>query len=70
MSRIVRAAGNRAIHLPTGVYPARRARGVVEFIDFDGANILHHASRELSQTIDATRYAAPPIVGRMVGQGH
>ncbi|MEI8326872.1 MAG: 3-hydroxyacyl-CoA dehydrogenase family protein, partial [Betaproteobacteria bacterium] len=32
--------------------------------------ILHHASRELSQSIDAQRYAAPAIVGQMVAQGH
>ena len=44
--------------------------GVVEFIDFGGADILHHASRELSQSIDAQRYAAPAIVGQMVAQGH
>jgi 3-hydroxybutyryl-CoA dehydrogenase len=45
------------------------AIGVVEFIDFGGVDILHHASREMSQSIDAQRYAAPPIVGRMVEQG-
>jgi 3-hydroxybutyryl-CoA dehydrogenase len=45
------------------------AIGVVEFIDFGGVDILHHASRELSQTLSAERYAAPAIVGRMVEQG-
>lgn len=45
------------------------ALGVVEFIDFGGADILHHASREMQATVDANRYAAPPIVGRMVEQG-
>ena len=29
------------------------ALGVVEFIDFGGADILHHASREMSASIDA-----------------
>jgi 3-hydroxybutyryl-CoA dehydrogenase len=45
------------------------AIGVVEFIDFGGVDILHHASREMAQTVDAARYAAPPIVGRMFEQG-
>ena len=42
------------------------ALGVVEFIDFGGADILHHASREMSASIDAARYAAPPVIARMV----
>jgi 3-hydroxybutyryl-CoA dehydrogenase len=46
------------------------AIGVVEFIDFGGADILHHASREMAQTIDPARYAEPAIVARMVEQGH
>jgi 3-hydroxybutyryl-CoA dehydrogenase len=46
------------------------ALGVVEFIDFGGSDILHHASREMSASIDPHRYAAPAIVGRMVEQGH
>ena len=46
------------------------AIGVVEFIDFGGVDILHHASREMSRSVDAARYAAPPIVGRLVEQGH
>jgi 3-hydroxybutyryl-CoA dehydrogenase len=45
------------------------ALGVVEFIDFGGADILHHASREMSASIDPARYAAPAIVGRLVGEG-
>ena len=45
------------------------ALGVVEFIDFGGADILHHASREMSASIDAARYRAPPIVDRMVAAG-
>ena len=43
--------------------------GVVEFIDFGGADILYHASREMSASIDAQRYAAPAIVGEMMAQG-
>jgi 3-hydroxybutyryl-CoA dehydrogenase len=45
------------------------AIGVVEFIDFGGADILHHASREMAGSIDAARYAAPPVIGRMVDDG-
>lgn len=46
------------------------ALGVVEFIDFGGVDILHHASREMSGSIDAARYAAPPVIGRLVAEGH
>jgi 3-hydroxybutyryl-CoA dehydrogenase len=46
------------------------AIGVVEFIDFGGVDILHHASREMATSIDAQRYRAPAIVGRLVEQGH
>ena len=46
------------------------AIGVVEFIDFGGSDILHHASREMSASIDPNRYAAPAIVSRMVEAGH
>jgi 3-hydroxybutyryl-CoA dehydrogenase len=46
------------------------AIGVVEFIDFGGVDILHHASREMGESIDAARYAAPPIVGRLMAEGH
>jgi 3-hydroxybutyryl-CoA dehydrogenase len=45
------------------------AIGVVEFIDFGGADILHHASREMSASIDHHRYAAPANLGRMMDEG-
>ncbi len=45
------------------------ALGVVEFIDFGGSDILHHASREMAASIDAARYATPAIVTQMVAQG-
>ena len=45
------------------------AIGVVEFIDFGGCDILHHASREMSASIDRDRYTAPVIVDRMVEAG-
>ena len=42
------------------------ALGVVEFIDYGGCDILYHASRELSHSVDAARYAAPQILGDMM----
>ncbi|MDP9898924.1 3-hydroxybutyryl-CoA dehydrogenase [Variovorax ginsengisoli] len=45
------------------------ALGVVEFIDFGGCDILHHASREMSASLSPERYAAPAIVERMVSEG-
>jgi 3-hydroxybutyryl-CoA dehydrogenase len=45
------------------------ALGVVEFIDFGGCDILHHASREMSASLDKGRYAAPAIVDRMMAEG-
>ena len=45
------------------------ALGVVEFIDFGGCDILHHASREMSASVSAPRYSAPAIVDQMVAQG-
>lgn len=45
------------------------ALGVVEFIDFGGCDILHHASREMSASISRERYTAPAIVDRMVAEG-
>jgi 3-hydroxybutyryl-CoA dehydrogenase len=45
------------------------ALGVVEFIDFGGCDILHHASREMAGSISAARYTAPAIVDDMVAQG-
>ncbi len=45
------------------------ALGVVEFIDFGGVDILHHASREMSASIDAARYKAPANVDRLMAAG-
>lgn len=45
------------------------AIGVVEFIDFGGNDILYHASRHLAASLGAERYAAPPIVDRMMAEG-
>jgi len=46
------------------------ALGVVEFIDWGGADILHHASREMAASVDAARYAAHAIVDRLMAEGH
>lgn len=45
------------------------AIGVVEFIDFGGVDILHHASREMAGSIDPARYEEPAVVARMMEQG-
>lgn len=45
------------------------AIGVVEFIDYGGADILWHASRHLSGTVSAERYAAPRILADMMEKG-
>ncbi len=45
------------------------AIGVVEFIDFGGCDILHHASREMSASLSKERYTAPAIVDRMIEEG-
>ena len=45
------------------------ALGVVEFIDFGGCDILHHASREMSASVSPQRYAAPTIIDDMMAQG-
>jgi 3-hydroxybutyryl-CoA dehydrogenase len=45
------------------------AIGVVEFIDFGGVDILHHASREMAGSIDAARYQEPAVVARMMDEG-
>lgn len=45
------------------------ALGVVEFIDFGGADILYHASREMSGSVSAERYRAPEVLNRMMAAG-
>ena len=44
------------------------AIGVVEFIDFGGADILHHASREMGESISAERYKAPQVIQTMMDE--
>lgn len=42
--------------------------GLLEFIDWGGGDILHHASAFLSDKIDAGRFAAPAIIGDNMAQ--
>src|SRR4051812_44707596 len=43
--------------------------GLLEFIDWGGGDILHHASRYLAESLDDPRYAAPPIIARNMEAG-
>lgn len=45
------------------------ALGLIEFIDFGGNDILHYASDYLARELDDPRYAAPPIVDRLMAEG-
>jgi 3-hydroxybutyryl-CoA dehydrogenase len=42
--------------------------GLLEFIDWGGGDILHHASGFLSEKIDASRFASPAIIGENMMQ--
>jgi 3-hydroxybutyryl-CoA dehydrogenase len=44
--------------------------GLIEFIDWGGGDILHHASRYLTETLGDARYAAPPVIGENLAKGH
>lgn len=43
--------------------------GLLEFIDWGGGDILHHASRYLVEALGDTRYAAPDIIARNMQEG-
>ncbi|NGM19795.1 3-hydroxybutyryl-CoA dehydrogenase [Roseomonas stagni] len=43
--------------------------GMLEFIDWGGVDILHHASRYLESSLGDARYRAPAIVGRHMAEG-
>jgi 3-hydroxybutyryl-CoA dehydrogenase len=43
--------------------------GMLEFIDWGGVDILHHASRYLESALGDARYRAPGIVGRHMAEG-
>lgn len=42
--------------------------GLLEFIDWGGGDILHHASAFLSEHVDAHRFTAPPVIGRNMAE--
>jgi len=46
------------------------AIGVIEFIDYGGADILYYASDYLARTVSAERYTAPQNVQRLMHEGH
>lgn len=43
--------------------------GLLEFIDWGGVDILHHASRYLTGATGEDRFAAPEVIGRMMDDG-
>ncbi len=43
--------------------------GMLEFIDWGGVDILHHASRYLESSLGDARYRAPAIVGQHMEEG-
>ncbi|MDE2198031.1 MAG: 3-hydroxybutyryl-CoA dehydrogenase [Rhodospirillales bacterium] len=43
--------------------------GLLEFIDWGGGDILHHASRYLTEALGDARYAAPPIIAENMASG-
>lgn len=52
-----------------GFGPRFAVLGLVEFIDWGGVDILHHASRYLTETTGQDRFRAPDIVGEKMAQG-
>ncbi|MEM9059440.1 MAG: 3-hydroxybutyryl-CoA dehydrogenase [Pseudomonadota bacterium] len=43
--------------------------GVLEFIDWGGGDILHHASRYMADATGEDRFEAPEIIGRNMAEG-
>ncbi|MBD9527696.1 3-hydroxybutyryl-CoA dehydrogenase [Paracoccus sp. PAR01] len=43
--------------------------GLLEFIDWGGGDILHHASRYLADATQDSRYAAPEVISRNMAEG-
>lgn len=43
--------------------------GLLEFVDWGGCDILHHASAFLSEHVDAHRFAEAPIIARNMAEG-
>jgi 3-hydroxybutyryl-CoA dehydrogenase len=52
-----------------GFGPRFAVLGLIEFIDWGGGDILHHASRYLTETLGSDRYAAPPIIAENMAAG-
>lgn len=53
----------------TGFGPRYTVFGPLEFIDWGGGDILYHASRYLSETIDKSRFKSPDIVAENMASG-
>ncbi|WP_417515546.1 3-hydroxybutyryl-CoA dehydrogenase [Minwuia sp.] len=58
---------DRAIRTGFGVRFA--VLGLVEFIDWGGVDILYHASRYMTAATGQDRFAAPPVIDRMMADG-
>lgn len=58
---------DKAIRLGFGIRYA--ILGVIEFIDFGGNDILHHATNYLSANLDEERFKAPASVGENMKSG-
>lgn len=58
---------DRAIR--TGFGPRFSVLGLIEFIDWGGVDILHHASRYMTEATGEDRFAAPEIIGRLMAEG-
>ena len=43
--------------------------GMLEFIDWGGGDILHHASRYMADATGEERFEAPEIIGRNMAEG-
>ncbi len=43
--------------------------GMLEFIDWGGGDILHHASRYMTDATGEDRFEAPDIIGRNMEEG-
>jgi 3-hydroxybutyryl-CoA dehydrogenase len=52
-----------------GFGPRFAVLGLLEFIDWGGGDILHHASAYLTETLGDPRYAAPPIIAENMASG-
>jgi 3-hydroxybutyryl-CoA dehydrogenase len=58
---------DRAMRWGLGVRYANM--GILEFVDWGGAEILLHAGRYMARATGAERFAPPPLVERMVAEG-